>query len=332
MRRRASGSPRPSRRAGRGAQPSSARAAHWRRARRARAPSDEADGVRRERERHPDGEQERADRRGDQLVREQEARPASARWRCPGPRARRGPAGACCSPSPRTSRRCRGRTASTRTTAMLTVPLTIVDDEDDQHDRPDRGSTTMTIRRRSNRSAAAPPRTPNSRIGRYSLRSAIETRNGSRVCDATSSGPAASTTPSPALLTIVAARSQRKLRPSLAGTMASVGRRESGCTGGRIPAGRSVLGSAADGPGAGRHDERSVRQLATAGLAQLLAANGVQAGHVRPSRSNALGEGLPPVVERGVLEISRDHGLHQVPQSGGGEQLGEMALARPGQV
>ena len=37
----------------------------------------------------------------------------------------------------------------------------------------------MTIRRRSNRSAAAPPRTPNSSTGRYSLRTAIETRNGS---------------------------------------------------------------------------------------------------------------------------------------------------------
>ena len=51
--------------------------------------------------------------------------------------------------------------------------------------------TTTTIRRRSNRSAAAPPMTPNSRNGRYSLNSASETRNGSRVCDATSSGPAA---------------------------------------------------------------------------------------------------------------------------------------------
>ena len=105
---------------------------------------------------------------------------------------------------------------TTSTAAMLTVPLTITTTRAaSTMARP--MFTTTTIRRRSNRSAAAPPRTPNSRTGRYSLRSAIETRNGSRVCDATSSGPAAMTTPSPALLMTVAASSQRKPGPSLPG-------------------------------------------------------------------------------------------------------------------
>ena len=57
--------------------------------------------------------------------------------------------------------------------------------------RRGRGSPATTMRRRSKRSAAAPPRTPKSSTGRYSLSSAIETRNGSRVWEATSSGPAA---------------------------------------------------------------------------------------------------------------------------------------------
>src|SRR6185369_14960338 len=57
--------------------------------------------------------------------------------------------------------------------------------------------------------------------GRYSLSSASETRNGSRVCDATSSGPAEIASPSPMLLTTVADSSQRKLRPSRGGAMAS---------------------------------------------------------------------------------------------------------------
>ncbi len=96
--------------------------------------------------------------------------------------------------------------------------------------------TTMTIRRRSNRSAATPPITPNRSVGRYSLKRARDTRNGSWVSEATSSGPADTTTPSPMLLTIVADSSQRKPDPSLVGAIASaipvVSR-----TGGTIPAG-----------------------------------------------------------------------------------------------
>ena len=61
---------------------------------------------------------------------------------------------------------------------MLTVPLTIVATRTTSATARKR-LTTMTIRRRSKRSAAAPPSTPKSRTGRYSLRTASETRNGS---------------------------------------------------------------------------------------------------------------------------------------------------------
>src|SRR5438046_2188064 len=77
--------------------------------------------------------------------------------------------------------------------------------------------------------------TPKSRAGRYSLNSAIETRNGSRVWDATSSGPAEIATPSPTLLTPVDARSQRKFAPRRAGATVSVMRVGRRRTGGRIP-------------------------------------------------------------------------------------------------
>ncbi len=121
----------------------------------------------------------------------------------------------------------------TSTTAMLMFPVTMVATRTTSANARAR-STTMTIRRRSKRSAIAPPSTPNSRVGRYSLSTAIDTRNGSLVCEATSSGPAARTTPSPKLLTMAADRSHRKLRPSLVGTMASVGRAITERTGGTI--------------------------------------------------------------------------------------------------
>ena len=82
-------------------------------------------------------------------------RPASGRWRCRGPRAPRGPAGACCSPSRRRSRRCPGRTARPGPTAMLTSPVTIVATSTASTTARTR-LTTTTIRRRSNRSAAVP--------------------------------------------------------------------------------------------------------------------------------------------------------------------------------
>ena len=198
------------------------------------APSTKHDRVGRERNRRADGEQERADRRRDELVGQQERALHPGVGRCPGRRAARGPGRACCWPSRRTSPPCRARTARSGRRPMLDdVAAAIVTTRMASTTARTR-LTTMTIRRRSKRSAVAPPRTPNRRTGRYSLRSAIETRNGSWVWDATSSGPAASTTPSPTLLTMVAASSQRKLRPSRAGTMVSVIGAGIRRTGGRI--------------------------------------------------------------------------------------------------
>ena len=117
---------------------------------------------------------------------------------------------------------------TTRTTAMLIAAADDRGDEDDQHDgtaevddddHPPPVESGRRSRRRGRRTAAT---------GRYSLSTAIETRNGSRVCEATSSGPAASAMPSPMLLTNVADSSQRKLRPSRVGAMVSVIRGGSG--------------------------------------------------------------------------------------------------------
>ena len=124
--------------------------------------------------------------------------------------------------------------SATSTTRMFTFPLTIVATSTPRTTARPR-FTTMTMRRRSNRSAAAPPNTPNSSTGRYSAKRAIDTSSGSCVWEATSSGPAASAMPSPTLLMVVADRSQRKLRPSLAGVTVSVIRASSVRTGGRIP-------------------------------------------------------------------------------------------------
>ncbi len=121
---------------------------------------------------------------------------------------------------------------------MFTVPLTIVTTSAASTKARPRSTRTMT-RLRSNRSAATPPMTPNSSAGRYWLSSAIETRKGSRVCEATSSGPAETATPSPTLLTNDADRSQRKLVPSLVGATVSMTLAGNARTGGRIPAGFS---------------------------------------------------------------------------------------------
>ena len=61
--------------------------------------------------------------------------------------------------------------------------------------------TAITISRRSWRSAITPACSPNSSHGRRCSNPARATSNGSSVCDATSSGPAATAIPSPRLLT-----------------------------------------------------------------------------------------------------------------------------------
>ena len=103
---------------------------------------------------------------------------------------------------------------------MLTLPLTIV--------AARRASTIARARLTPPRPSAGrsgratPPATaPNSSAGRVWPSSAIETSSGSRVWAATSSGPAASARPSPALVMIDEASSQRKLLPSRRGATAS---------------------------------------------------------------------------------------------------------------
>ena len=106
------------------------------------------------------------------------------------------------------------------TTAMLTCPVTITVQS--------RASTTtrtplaaMMIRRRSSRSASAPAKSPTTSQGSWSAMAAEATRSGSRVWEATSSGPAASRRPSPRLVTHDDPMSQRKPVPSRVGRTVS---------------------------------------------------------------------------------------------------------------
>ena len=70
-------------------------------------------------------------------------------------------------------------------------------------------SAAITIRRRSSRSDSTPAYRPNTSGGAHRSRAASETRNGSSVSEATSSGPAASAMPSPRLVVQDDASSQR---------------------------------------------------------------------------------------------------------------------------
>src|SRR5215475_5767484 len=79
----------------------------------------------------------------------------------------------------------------------------------------------MTMARRSSRSATTPAYRPNSSQGSRCKNTAIATTSGLRVCDATSSGPAARVIPSPRLVSHDEASSQRKLRPRRDGAMSS---------------------------------------------------------------------------------------------------------------
>ena len=82
-------------------------------------------------------------------------------------------------------------------------------------------STTMTSRRRSSRSVTAPAHSPNSSGGSHWSSAASATRNASSVRDATSSGPAASTIPSPRFVLHDEASSHRNPVPSRRGTTVS---------------------------------------------------------------------------------------------------------------
>src|SRR6185437_1657259 len=74
-----------------------------------------------------------------------------------------------------------------------------------------------TMARRSSRSAYR----PNNSQGSRCRNTAIATASGSRVCDATSSGPAARVIPSPRFVSHDEASSQRKLRPRRDGAISS---------------------------------------------------------------------------------------------------------------
>ena len=156
-------------------------------------PERDADGLRHERPRHPGGEQRRADRRPDELVRREQAGhqpgvadPQVLAWRPPS-------AAACRRRCRRTPRRCPssehrdqddrdarpGRVTSAAVSTASTAARSQVAAIDDhaagrcgRPARPRRGRTAATAA-----AAAAPP---------------SATSNGSLVCEATSSGPAAS--------------------------------------------------------------------------------------------------------------------------------------------
>ena len=94
-------------------------------------------------------------------------RPASGRWRSPrSSRATRPGISVLLAESAKVSA-VPSMNSATSTMAMLTVPVTIVATRTASTTARPRFTTT-TIRRRSTRSATAPPRTPNSRTGRYS--------------------------------------------------------------------------------------------------------------------------------------------------------------------
>ena len=112
------------------------------------------------------------------------------------------------------------RNIATRTTAMLTWPVTIEAYRTTSTSARSR-STVTTIARRSRRSARAPAYSPKSSHGSCWSRTAIATRKGSCVWEATSSGPAEIEIPSPMLLIHDDARSHRKGRPSRTGAMTS---------------------------------------------------------------------------------------------------------------
>ena len=182
------------------------------------AAADEADRVRRERQRDAGSEQECADGRPNELVHQDVAalhpgvRDAQIVLRDEAGHERA--AGAVGERLRRAEHEQRGEDDRDVDAGADDRP-----DEDEEHRgpgevRPDDHPLPIT------RSATAPPGIPKSSIGRYPAVTARDTRNGSCVRDATRSGPAARTTPSPKLSTIFALTSHRKLWPSRSGTIA----------------------------------------------------------------------------------------------------------------
>src|SRR4051794_4165389 len=136
------------------------------------------------------------------------------------------------------------------TTTMLTTPVaTLV--ASSARMTPRIRLTTAMSRTRSTRSATTPAANPNSSTGRFWASTAIDTRSGSRVWLATSSGPAASAMPSPVFVTTDVRSSTRKERPSRGGAIASAARPRGFGTAGVYGAPASRRG---DGALVERHD------------------------------------------------------------------------------
>ena len=146
------------------------------------------------------------------------------------------------------------RKSTTRMTTMSTQPTTMAT-HSTATTTARRPSATMTTSRRSSRSATAPAHSPNSSHGRRCNSAASETSTALRVCEATSSGPAASATPSPMLLTHEEATSHRKDVPMRGGSTRS----RSGATRDRRYRGgatRPILSGGAAGAGTRRDSAR----------------------------------------------------------------------------
>ena len=60
-------------------------------------------------------------------------------------------------------------------------------------------------------------------------------------------------------------------------------------------------------------------------LAQCRAPIGLEAGDVRTQRGDAEREWLPPVLERGVLDVQRDGALDDVADSSRAKEFGQVA-------
>src|SRR5262249_4266413 len=82
---------------------------------------------------------------------------------------------------------------------------------------------------------------------------------------------------------------------------------------------------AARDPGLRRDDERWLRQSLLAELAQCRALIGLEAGDMRTRWGDAERERLPPVLERGVLDVRRDGTVDDVADSSRAKELGQVA-------
>src|SRR5216684_886573 len=87
----------------------------------------------------------------------------------------------------------------------------------------------------------------------------------------------------------------------------------------------SASSRAARHPGLRRDYERWLRQPLPAELAQCRAPIGLEAGDVRTRRGDAERERLPPVLERGVLDVHRDGAVDDVADSSRAKEVGQVA-------